>query len=107
MMPQTPVTNGPAGGQQIYIACAVEDLIGVEMDAWKRGYDRAREEGPAASRDIMVVERIANDGCDEALKVYVPLDLTRFCDVFVRAWCGGYFTRLREQPPRAASPLSG
>ena len=96
-----------AGEQLIYIACGIEDLISVEMVAWKRGYDRACADGPAVLDDTAAVERAAQAACEEALEIYVPLDQARFCDVFVRAWCGGYFTRLRESQPRAAPPIVG
>ena len=96
MMPQTLSINNAAGSKPIYISCCDEDLIAVEMDAWKRGYDRAAAEGPAATSDIAAIERAGDAACDEALQVYVAMDLARFRDVFIRAWCGGYCTRLRE-----------
>lgn len=107
MLPQNLTSDILAGEQRIYIACGVEDLISVEMDAWKRGYDRAEADGLAALQDMAAVERAAQAACDVALEVYVPLDQARFCDVFVRAWCGGYFTQLRESQPRVASTIAG
>jgi hypothetical protein len=43
-----------------------------------------------------LIEQEAEKVCDEALKVYFPLDLDRFRDVFTRAWCAGYCTGLRR-----------
>ena len=104
MLPQDDVPGTLPKGEQIYISCCVEDLIGVEMDAWKRGYDQAHSDGLATLRDIEAIEHAAENALDEALLVYVPLDLTRFRDVFIRAWCGGYCTRLHEsQAPQASA----
>lgn len=85
--------------QPIYLACSVEELILVEMDAWNQGYGRAVADNAPMQRlrELATVERAAEEACDVALLSYVPMDLLRFRDVFVRAWCGGYCTRLHER----------
>ncbi len=90
----------PSGNQamlnQIYVGCSHEELIAIEMDAWKRGYERAVADGPAAMRDLAAVEAAGETACDDALRTYVPMELGRFRDVFTLAWCAGYWTRVQE-----------
>ena len=90
----------PSGNQamlsQVYVGCSHEELIAIEMDAWKRGYKRADTDGPAAMRDLAVVAAASEAACDDALQVYVPMELGRFRDVFTLAWCAGYWTRVQE-----------
>lgn len=82
--------------QRIYISCGTGDLIAVEMDAWKRGYERAVADGAAIMHDLAVVELASDAACDEALHVYVPMELGRFRDIFTLAWCAGYWTKVQE-----------
>ena len=74
----------------IYLACTAEDLISVEMYAWKLGSDRAGADSTLVSSSITAIQEASERACDEALVIYIPLDLDRFRDVFTRAWCGGY-----------------
>lgn len=80
----------------VYIACSPEDLIAVEMDAWRQGYDTASVDNKAAERTLPDIEWLGEGACEEALRRYVPMSLERFHDVYVRAWCAGYCIRLRE-----------
>jgi hypothetical protein len=90
--------NLEADGHLIYLACSPEDLIAVEMDAWTRGFSKAgMVETSAEPASITDIEQAAKMACDQALKVYIPLDLDRFRDVFTRAWCAGYCTALRRR----------
>jgi hypothetical protein len=76
----------------IYLSCSAEDLILVEMEAWDRGFKQVTIDTKAALEDIVAIENVAEQACDQSLVVYVPLDLYRFRDVFTRAWCAGYCT---------------
>jgi hypothetical protein len=89
--------------EEIYISSSNADLIAVGMDAWKRGYDQAVEDGPAALRDLAEVERAGEEACDEALQVYIPMDLGRFRETYTLAWCGGYCTQVQESQERQTS----
>jgi hypothetical protein len=95
------------GSQTIYLSCSSEDLIAVEMDAWARGFSEADQvevsQEPVSMKHI---EEAAEQVCDQALQIYIPLDLDRFRDVFTRAWCAGYCTGLRraEQHPQPTQP---
>jgi hypothetical protein len=92
-------------GQLIYLSCSPEDLIAVEMDAWTRGFSEAdlveTSPGPAS---MPLIEQAAERVCDQALELYIPLDLARFRDVFTRAWCAGYCTSLRRNEPPPTRP---
>lgn len=96
MTPQDLTVDHQLAQEPIYISSGVEGLIAVQMDAWKRGYECAGADGPAAIRDIAALQRAAEDACDEALLVYVPMDLARFRDIYMIAWCAGYCTRRQE-----------
>ncbi len=76
----------------IYLSCSAEDLILVEMEAWDRGFKQATADSIVALEDIAAIEQTAEQVCDQSLQVYVPMDLYRFRDVFIRAWCAGYCT---------------
>jgi hypothetical protein len=78
----------------IYLACTDEDLVSVEMYAWKLGSDRARADSLAVVPSITAIQEASERACDEALVIYIPLDLDRFRDVFTRAWCAGYCSRI-------------
>lgn len=106
MMAQTVTTDIPLETQQIYTTCSTEELITVEMDAWKRGYSRAVADGPAAMRVLADVLRASETACDEALLIYVPMDLARFRDIFMRAWSCGYHMRMQELESAAAPVVS-
>ena len=81
----------------IYLACTPEDLIRVEMDAWGLGNDLAAAESQAILHDITAIWEASERACDDALEIYVPLDLGRFRDVFTRAWCAGYCNRVGQR----------
>lgn len=82
--------------EPIYISSGVEGLIAIQMDAWKRGYERAVADGPSAISDIAALQRAGEDACDEALLIYVPMDVERFRDIYIIAWCAGYCTWRQE-----------
>jgi hypothetical protein len=85
------------GSQTIYLSCSSEDLIAVEMDAWTCGFSEAGKVETSEEPDnIRLVEQASEQACDQALQIYIPLDLDRFRDVFTRAWCAGYCTGLRR-----------
>jgi hypothetical protein len=93
------------GSQTIYLACSPEDLIAVEMDAWSCGFGEAdKGESLQEPSGMRLIEQAAELVCDQALQIYIPLDLERFRDVFTRAWCAGYCTGLRraEDNPQTA-----
>jgi hypothetical protein len=91
--------------QIIYLSCCPEDLIAVEMDAWACGFREAgRVETSPEPDSIRHIERAAEQVCDQALRIYVPLDLDRFRDVFTRAWCAGYCTGRRRTEQRQQQP---
>lgn len=81
---------------QIYTGSSREELVTIETDAWKRGYERAVADGAAVMRELAQVERASEAACNEALLVYCPMELNRFRDVFTLAWCGGYWTHVQE-----------
>jgi hypothetical protein len=95
------------GSQLIYLACSPEDLIAVEMDAWACGFrDAGTVSASPEPGGMRSIEQTAELVCEQALQTYIPLDLDRFRDVFVRAWCAGYCTGLRrtdDQQQRQAS----
>jgi hypothetical protein len=93
-------------GERVYLSCSAEDLIAVEMEAWKRGCRAAEAAGPEALQSLEAVSAKAEDACNQALLMYVPLDVGRFADVFVRGWCAGYCTRARELSPQATPPVT-
>jgi hypothetical protein len=93
-------------GEPVYLSCTAEDLIVVEMEAWRRGYQAATTDAAAALQSLEAVAEAGEGACNQALSLYVPLDIARFADVFVRAWCGGYCTRAREFKPLAAPPIT-
>lgn len=73
-----------------YWSCSHEELIELQIEAWALGSACARAAGLRALRDLMAVEQRAEIACEESLLIYVPLDLSRFHDVFTLAWVGGY-----------------
>jgi len=90
------------GGTPIYLSCSPEDLIAVEIQAWTQGGDRAARDIHAKLKSIETVRQAAEKACDEALQIYIPMDVDRFHDVFTRAWSAGYCIRagliLSEKP---------
>jgi hypothetical protein len=55
-------------------------------------------------KSIEAVEEAAEAVCDKALRVYIPLDVGRFRDVFTRAWSAGYCSQaglIVAEKPRA------
>jgi hypothetical protein len=91
-------------GERVYLSCCAEELIVVEMEAWRRGYQAAEADAPAMLPSVKAVAEAGESACNEALVQYVPLDVDRFTDVFVRAWCGGYCSRARELQQQSAPP---
>jgi len=81
------------GGTPIYLSCSPEDLITVEIRAWAHGSDRAGLGIPAKLKTLEAVRLEAEKACDEALQIYIPMDVDRFRDVFTRAWSAGYCSR--------------
>lgn len=73
-----------------YWSCSHEELIELQIEAWALGSACARTDGLRALSDLMAVEQRAEIACEDALLIYVPLDLARFHDVFTLAWVGGY-----------------
>lgn len=65
-------------------------------DAWKNGYERAVADGPSIMRGLLMAEHASEAACNEALRVYVPMELDRFRDIVTLAWCGGYWPRVQE-----------
>lgn len=94
------VSGGEVGSQveqeSIYISCCPEELIAVEMDAWRHGYDAASADKKAADRTLPDIEWQGEGACEEALRRYVPMNLERFHEIYVRGWCTGYCIRVRE-----------
>jgi hypothetical protein len=91
--------------ERVYLSCSAEDLIALEMEAWRRGYQAAEAAAPAGLLRLEALAEAGEAACNQALLLYVPLDVDRFADVFVRAWCGGYCTRARELSLQAAPPI--
>jgi hypothetical protein len=87
----------------IYLACTPEELIMVEMDAWELGTDWAAGESTPVLPSIAAIREVSERACDDALKLCVPLDLDRFRDVFTRAWCAGYCSRVSKRVSGAGS----
>ena len=87
------IPNEMTGSTPIYLACSPEELLGVEIQAWTQGCDRAGLDIPAKLKSIQAVEQAAEKACDEALHIYIPMDVDRFRDVFPRAWSAGYCSR--------------
>jgi hypothetical protein len=102
--PDAMPSSEQAEGELVYLSCSAEDLIAVEMEAWRRGYQSAETASPAPLLRLEAVAEVAEVACHQALLLYVPLDVDRFADVFVRAWCGGYCTRARELSLPATPP---
>lgn len=95
--PQTPTDTSSAkaiDGQPALVArywsCSHEELIELQIVAWGLGGDGAKADGDGVLRDLMAIEQRAERACEEALRIYVPLDLARFRDIFTLAWVGGY-----------------
>ena len=96
--------NGSETQTSIYLACTAEDLIRVEMHAWELGNDRATGDSAPVLESITAIQEASERACDEALVTFIPLDLDRFRDVFTRAWCAGYCSRIGQ---RVSHPGSG
>jgi hypothetical protein len=93
------------GSQIIYLSCSPEDLIAVEMDAWTCGFREAGKIETSQEPDNMIlIQQASEKVCDQALQIYIPLDLDRFRDVFTRAWCAGYCTGLRRTEQQHQQP---
>jgi hypothetical protein len=105
MSTDTMAASGLGEGNRVYLSCCTEDLIAVEMEAWRCGYQAAEADAPATLQRVAAMAEAGEYACNQALLLYVPLDVDRFADVFVRAWCGGYCTRVRELSPQSA-PLT-
>lgn len=73
-----------------YWSCSHEELIELQIEAWALGSACAQADSSRALRDLMAVEQRAEIACEDALLIYVPMDLARFHDVFTLAWVGGY-----------------
>ncbi|MFI5271883.1 MAG: hypothetical protein ACHQ4H_02465 [Ktedonobacterales bacterium] len=73
-----------------YLGYSHEELIEVQIEAWALGGACAQRDGPRASRELAAVEQRAELACEETLENCVPMDLTRFHDVFTLAWVAGY-----------------
>ncbi len=89
-----PISTSPFAGHPApaikYWSCSHEELIELQIEAWALGGACAEADGPRALRELMAVEQRAEIACEEALQIYVPMDLARFHDVFTLAWVGGY-----------------
>lgn len=105
-MNQNAIPGNETEGQQVYLSCSAEDLIAIEMEAWRSGYEAATISESVRLHNLAAIEEAAEGVCDQALYIYIPLDLTRFRDVFIRAWCGGYCMRMRELGWFASAPVS-
>jgi hypothetical protein len=93
------------GSQIIYLSCSPEDLIAVEMDAWTCGFGEAvKVEASAVPDNMSHIQQAGEQVCEQALRIYIPLDVDRFRDVFTRAWCAGYCTGLRRTEPTPQQP---
>ena len=77
----------------IYLACTAEDLIWVEIHGWELGSGRAVVHAKPVLESMRAIQAASELACDEALEMYVPMDVDRFRDVFTRAWCAGYCSR--------------
>ncbi|HEX6800364.1 MAG TPA: hypothetical protein VF116_21815 [Ktedonobacterales bacterium] len=84
-----PVSSPPVPDPK-YWSCSHEELIALQIEAWALGAGCAKADGSRVLRDLMAIEQRAETACDEALLIYVPLELARFRDVFTLAWVGGY-----------------
>ena len=82
--------SSPSVSAPRYWSCSHEELIALQIEAWALGAGCAKADGSRALRDLVVIEQRAEAACDEALLIYVPLELARFRDVFTLAWVGGY-----------------
>jgi hypothetical protein len=89
------------GSQTIYLSCSPEDLIAVEMDAWTCGFSESgKVETSLDPSNMSQIQQAAEQVCEQALRIYIPLDLDRFRDVFTRAWSAGYCTGRRSTVPQ-------
>ena len=105
MSTDTMAVSEQSEGKQVYLSCCTEDLIAVEMEAWRRGYQAAEAAAPTTLQSVAALAAAGEAACNQALLQYVPMDVDRFTDVFVRAWCGGYCTRASELSLQAAPPI--
>ena len=105
MSTDTMAASEQSEGKHVYLSCCTEDLITIEMEAWRRGYQAAETDAPATLPSVKAVAEAGECACNQALLLYVPLDVDRFADVFIRAWCGGYCTRARELSSHATPPV--
>lgn len=80
-----------AGASVQYISCSQEEMVQIEIEAWTSGAEQARIEGTRALRELTAIEQRAELACEEALEIYIPLDMARFHDVFTLAWIAGYW----------------
>lgn len=85
-----PPISSPSVPDPKYWSCSHEELIELQIEAWALGAGCAKAEGSRVLRDLVAIEQRAEAACDEALLIYVPLELARFHDVFTLAWVGGY-----------------
>ena len=104
MSTETVAASEQGESKRVYLSCCAQDLIAVEMEAWRRGYHAAETDAPATLQSVAAMAEAGEGACNQALLLYVPLDVDRFADVFVRAWCGGYCTRARELSPQSVPP---
>ncbi|MGZ3584357.1 MAG: hypothetical protein ACXWQR_14135 [Ktedonobacterales bacterium] len=78
------------------ISCCDEELVEVELEALRQGANQAREDGKTHLTTMAAVSKVATVACDRALEVqYLPLDETKFREVFIRAWSAGYLSETR------------
>jgi hypothetical protein len=88
-----PSSSAPASEAQppVYIGAAEHELIELELAAWDAGYRQAVAQGAEARRDLAAIQELARAACEDALQVYVPLDLSAFCRTYSRGWAMGYY----------------
>ena len=103
--PHDDKTSSALEARRIYLSCSPEDLIAVEMVAWREGFDAAGEDDALATLDIQQIERRAEQTCDDTLERYVPMNVEQYRDVFVRGWCGGYCSRVGESSASWSGPM--
>jgi hypothetical protein len=92
MSPDT-IPSEMTGSTPIYLSCSPDELLRVEILAWTQGDDQAGLGIPPRLQSIEAVRQSAEQVCELALRIYIPLDVERFRDVFTRAWSAGYCSR--------------
>ncbi len=84
------------GGRPTYVGTSRQELVDLELDAWEQGARQADADGSAALTEFADIDAAANAACEDTLRIYIPLDLARFRDVYTRGWAAGYYARVRR-----------